>query len=326
MNRRAFVRAAAFGLFASPLVAEAQRRRVPRLGFLGVLDAAISIIPFTAFIDELRALGYVDGQTIAIEYRWAGGHPDRLPALAAELVKLPVDIIVTTQGKLSARAAQQATSTIPIVWMIMNDPVAEGLVANLARPGGNLTGPAFQDAELGVKQLELLRQTVPRLSRVAVIWNAAGTSGPVVRAVEDSAKALGLRLHVQEVRETSDLDRALAAAKKSGAQAVLQLPSPFFNQNRKTLVTLLAAHQLPAICETRVFVDEGCLMSYGASFPAMARRAAYYVDRVLKGAKPADLPVEQPREFDFIVNRRTAQTLGLTLPPSLLLQATEVIQ
>ena len=326
MNRRAFVRAAVAGLLAAPLAAEAQRRRVPRLGVLSVLAAPGSDPYSVAFLDELRALGHVDGRTIAIESRWAEGHPDRLPPLAAELVRLPVDVIVTMGGPLGARVAQRATSTIPIVWMIMNDPVAQGLVANLARPGGNLTGPAFQDAELGVKQLELLRQTVPRLSRVTVIWNAVGARVPVVRAVEDSAQALGLRLQVQEVRELPDLDRALAAAKKWGAQALLELPSPFFHQNRKALAALLATHQLPAICETRAFVDDGCLMSYGASFPAMSRRAAYYVDRILKGAKPADLPVEQPREFDFIVNSGTAQTLGLTLPPSLLLQATEMLQ
>jgi ABC-type uncharacterized transport system substrate-binding protein len=210
--------------------------------------------------------------------------------------------------------------------MVMNDPVAAGFVESLARPGRNLTGPAFQDVEISTKQLELLRETVPRLSRVAVLWHVAGSTAEVVRSMEASAQALGLRLHVQEVREPSDLERALAAAKTWGAQALLQLPSPFLAQHRKTLVLLLKRHQLPAMCETRMLVVEGCLMAYGANFEAMARRAAYYVDRILKGAKPADLPVEQPREFEFVVNRQSAHALGLPLPPLLLFQATEVIQ
>ena len=303
----------------------AQPKHVPRLGYLG-LDAASNVVPVGAFLDALSAFGYVDGRTIAIAYRWAEGRPDRLPTLAAELVGLPVDIIVTAQGPFTARAAQKATTRIPIVWMIMNDPVTAGFVASLSRPGGNLTGPAFQDVEISTKQLELLREIVPRLSRVAVVWHAAGTSSEVVRAVEHSAKTLGLRLHVQEVRDLPGLNRAVAAAKAWGAQALLQLPSPFLSQHRKPLVALLNTYQLPAVCETRPLVVEGCLMTYGASFPAMARRSAYYVDRILKGAKPADLPVEQPREFEFVVNARVAQALKLTLSPSLLVQATEVLQ
>jgi putative ABC transport system substrate-binding protein len=315
----------ALGIFLA-VPADAQRPvHVPRLGVLGI-DVATAAPRVAAFLDGLRALGYVDGQTVAIEYRWAEGRLERLPALAGELVRLPVDILVTTQGLLTVRAAQRATTTIPIVSMIMNDPVAAGVVASLARPGGNITGQAFQDADISTKQLELLRETVPRLSRVAVLWHAAGSGAQVVQAVEASAQALGLRLHVQEVREPPDLERAVAAAKTWGAQALLQLPSPFLAQHRKILVPLLKTHQLPAMCETRMLVVEGCLMSYGASFEAMARRAAYYVDRILKGARPGDLPVEQPREFEFVVNRGTARGLGLALPPLLLFQATEVIQ
>ena len=314
------------GMFCSPGISDAQRSpRVPRLGVLG-LDSTIAPQAQAGFRAELRALGYVDGQTIIIEYRWAEGRLDRLPALAAELVALPVNVLVTTQGMLTVRAAQKATTTIPIVSMIMNDPVKAGVVTSLARPGGNLTGQAFQDAELSIKQLELLREAVPRLTRVAVLWHAAGSGTPVVRAVEDAAQVLGLRLYIREVRELLDLDRAVAAAKAWGAQAVLQLASPFFAQHGKTLVAHLTTHHLPAMCETRLLVVEGCLMAYGANFEAMMRRTAYYVDRILKGAKPGDLPVEEPREFVFVLNRQTSQALGLTLSPSLLVQVTEVLQ
>jgi putative ABC transport system substrate-binding protein len=317
------------GLFCALGPADAQRpAHMPRLGVLG-LDATLAPQRLAAFLDGLRALSWVDGQTIAIEYRWAEGHVDRLPTLAAELVGLPLDVLVTVGGPLVLRAAQQATSTMPIVAAIMPDPVAGGFVASLAQPGGNITGQAFQDKELVSKQLELLREAVPQLSRVAVLWHAAGVvraMAGVVRAVEDAAQALGLQLHVQEVREPPALARAVAAAKTWGAQALLQVPSPFFVQHQTTFVALLTTHQLPAMCETRIFVVEGCLMAYGASFEAMFRRAAYYVDRILKGAKPADLPVERPREFEFVINRQTAQALGLTLSPLLLYQATELLQ
>ncbi len=315
------------GIFGGLVTTEAQRRPVPRLGILGLADAAGAAHRMPFFLDGLRALGYVDGQTIAIEYRWAEGRFDRLPALAAELVRLPVDILVTMGGGFAVRAAQKATTTIPIVAVIMNDPVEAGFVASLARPGGNITGQAFQGTELTVKQIELLREAVPQLSRVAVLWHAAGNrEADTVRAAQDTAKALRVQLHIQEVREPSDLDRAVAAAKASGTQALLQIPSPFFPQHRAALAALLTKHRLPAMCEGRLLVDAGCLMAYGANFDAMFGRTAYYVDRILKGAKPAELPVERPREFELVVNGRTAHALGLTLPPSLLLQATEVLQ
>ena len=314
------------GILLSFPRADAQRpAKVPRLGMLG-LDSSIAPERYAAFHDGLRALGYREGHNIVIEYRWAEGRFDRLPALAAELVRLPVDVFVTTGGNLVVRAAQQATTTTPIVAAIMNDPVAAGFVASLARPGGNITGQAFQDTELIPKQVELLREAVPRLSRLAVLWHQAGSGARVLRAVEEAARAFGLQLHAQEVREPPDLDRAVAAAKAWGAQALLQLPSPFFHQHRKPLAALLTAHQLPAMCETRPVAVEGCLMAYGVSFEAMFRRMAYYVDRILKGAKAADLPVEQPREFEFVINLKTAQALALKIPPSLLLRADQVIE
>jgi putative tryptophan/tyrosine transport system substrate-binding protein len=235
----------------------------------------------------------VDGQTIALAYRWAEGHFDRLPDLATELVGLPVDILVTA-GPPAVRAAQQATTTIPIVVAAMHEPVTMG--------------------------------AIPQLSRVAVLWEPIGGGGLAVRAVEEAAKALGLQLHVLEVREPHDLAPAVAAAQTGGAQAVLQLVSPFFTKHRQTLLELLSTHHLPAICEMRMYVVEGCLMTYGASLEAMFRRAAYYVDRILKGATPADLPVEQPMKFELVINLKTAQALGLTIPPTLLFQADEVLR
>jgi putative ABC transport system substrate-binding protein len=313
-------------LFCALGPADAQQpTHVPRLGYLGY-DATVQAQGLQSFLDGLRALGYVVGQNIVIEYRWTEGRFDRLPALAAELVGLPVDILVTAAGPLAVRAAQQATTTTPIVAHVMNDPVAAGFVASLARPGSNITGQAFQDTELIPKQVDLLRETVPQLSRLAVLWHAAGSGAPVVRTVEDAAQAVGLALHVQEVREPPELERTVAAAKTWGAQALLQLPSPFFVQHQTTFVALLTTHQLPALCETRRFVVEGCLIAYGVNFNAMSRRTAYYVDRILQGATPAGLPVERPREFELVMNRQTAHALGLTLSPLLLYQATEVVQ
>jgi putative ABC transport system substrate-binding protein len=313
------------GLCVAFVPADAQRPApVPRIGFLG-MDSAMQAQRLAAFLDGLRALGYVDGQIITIAYRWAEGRFDHLPALAAELVGLPVDILVTA-GPPAVRAAQQATTAIPIVVAAMHEPIAMGVVTSWAQPGGNITGQAFPDTDLSTKRLELLREALPQLSRVAVLWEPMGGGVLAVRAVEDAARALGLQLHVLEVREPHDLATAVAAAQAGGAQAVLQLTSPFFTKHRQTLLELLSTHHLPAIYEARMYVVEGCLMTYGASFDAMFRRAAYYVDRLLKGTKPADLPVEQPREFELVINRTTAQALGLTLSPQLLYQATEVIQ
>ena len=275
------------------------------------------------FQEGLRALGYVDGWTVAIEYRWAEGRFDRLPELASELVGLKVDVIVTAAPP-SVRAAQRATTTIPIV-MTVGNPVGMGFVGSLARPGGNITGVAFQDAELSTKRLDLLRQAVPGLARVAVLWNKEGDGPATVQAVEAAARALGLQVLVLEVREPRDFANAVATAKSWRAQGLVQLASPFFTKHRRILLELLSSNRIPATCEMRRYVVEGCLMTYSASLKAMFRRMAYFVDRILKGAHPANLPVEQPREFEFVINLRTAQALGLSVPPLLLGQATEVI-
>jgi putative ABC transport system substrate-binding protein len=296
---------------------------MPRIGFLG-MDSQMQAPNLTAFLDGMRALGYLEGRNIAIEYRWAEGRFERLADLASELVTLQVDVIVTAAPQ-PVRAVQRATTTIPIV-MSVHDPVGMGFVADLARPGGNITGVAFQDLELSTKRLDLLRLAVPRLSRVAVIWNRTGGGTAALEAVDASARSLGIQALPLEVRAPGDFAPAISAAKSWGAQGVVQLASPVITYNRGILLELLGLNRLPATCEMRRYVVEGCLMTYSASLPGLFRRLAYFVDRILKGASPADLPIEQPREFECVINLRTAKALGLTLPPSLLLQASETVE
>jgi ABC-type uncharacterized transport system substrate-binding protein len=323
MNRWRLVSALGCGLLVVSLSAEAQRPvRVPRIGFLG-MDSQMQAEFLAGFQEGLRALGYVDGRTIAIEYRWAEGRFDRLPELAVELVGLKLDVIVTAAPP-SIRAVQRATTTIPIV-MSVGDPVGLGFVESFARPGGNITGVAFQDAELSTKRLDLLRQTVPRLARVAVLWNKEGDVPRSVQAVEAAARALGLQVLVLEIREPRDFATALASAKSWGAQGLVQLASPFITKNRAILLELLSSNRLPATCEMRKYVVDGCLMTYSASLRGMFHRMAYFVDRILKGANPATLPIEQPSEFELVINLKTAQALGLSVPQVVLGQATEVI-
>jgi len=311
-------------LLATSVSVEVQHAAaMPRIGFLG-MDSRMQAEWLAEFQDELRARGYVDGQTVEIEYRWAEGRFDRLPELASELVALKVDVIVTAAPP-SVRAAQRATTSIPIV-MTVHDPVGMGFVKSLAHPGGNITGVAFQDAELSTKRLDLLRQAVPHLARVAVLWNKEGGGNSAKEAVESAARTLQLQVLVVEVRETGDFAAAFASAKSWGAQGVVQLASPFITRHRGILLDLLGANRMPATCEMRRYVAEGCLMTYSASLKTLFRRMAYFVDRILKGASPAELPVEQPREFEFVINLRTAHALGLSVPPILLLQATDVIQ
>ncbi len=288
------------------------------------MDSGMQAEWLAAFRDGLGALGYVEGKSIVMEYRWAEGHFDRLPGLAQELVELRPDVIVAAAPPAVA-AVKRATTTTPIV-AGFHDPVALGFVESLAHPGGNITGVAFQDAELSTKRLDLLRLAVPRLSRVAVVWNKAGGGIGAVNAVEAAAKTLGLQTLALEVKGPNDFATAVGTAKSWGAQGLVQLASPVITYNRGILLQLLSSNHLPATCEMRRYVAEGCLMTYSANFPGMFRRLAYFVDRVLKGASPANLPVEQPREFDCVINLRTAKALGLTVPQSLLLQATEVIE
>ena len=265
----------------------------------------------------------MEGRTIAIEYRWAQGRPERIPDLTANLVRLKVDVIVTS-GQF-APAAKQATSTIPVVFPVSNDPVAIGLVANLARPGGNITGLSLMSPELSQKRIELLKDTLPKLSRVAALRDPRQPPTELPPA-EAAARALGLQLEVLEVREINDLEAALAAAKKGRAEALDILDSPFFGAHRARIVEAVAKARLPAMYFQRQFVDLGGLMAYAANFPDLFRRAASYVDKILKGTKPGDLPVEQPTRFELVINLKTAKALGLTLPQSVLHRADEVIR
>jgi putative ABC transport system substrate-binding protein len=327
--RAALAAALALCVFGAPLTAGAQQAgRINRVGVFapGSASGGDQFQELRkAFREGLRDLGWVEGQNVVLEMRWGEGRVEEFPRIAAELVALPADVLVAW-GPQTIRAAQQATATIPIVMAIVHEPVAFGFVKSLARPGGNITGLAFQDSELGTKRLELLKNIVPRLRRVAVLWDRGGGGEAGVRAVTAAAHHLGLVPQVMEVRRPEDLARAFASARKDGAQAVFQIASPFLATYRTRLIEHAAAHRLPMTCETKLFVAEGCLMAYGPSFTDMSRRAASYVDRILKGATPADLPVEQPTKFEFVINLKTAKMLGLTIPQSLLIRADQVIE
>jgi len=285
------------------------------------MDSAMQAVRVAAFRDGLAALGYVEGKNIAIEYRWAEGKFDRLPQLAAELVAAKVSVIVTAAPP-AVRPAKQATTTIPIV-MTIHDPVGQGIVKSLARPEGNITGIAFQDAELSSKRLSYMRDAVPGLARVAILWNAKGGGPETVEAVESAAKTLGLQTRTFEVHDASEFAATIKEAKAWGAQGLIQLASPFFTLNRKGLIAELAANQMPTSCELREYVVDGCLMTYSGDLNAMFRQMASFVVRILKGASPGDLPIEQPREFQFVINKKTADSLGLKIPKSLEVQMTE---
>jgi putative ABC transport system substrate-binding protein len=274
----------------------------------------------------MRALGYVEGQNLVLEYRGAEGQYERFPDLAAELVRLKVDVIVTgsTPGAL---AAKEATQTIPIVMAAIGDAVGSGLVASLARPGSNITGLSVLDPELVGKQLEFLKEVLPTVSRVAVLWNPAHPAHPLmVRAVDVAAQGLGVQLHLVEARGPDAFDSAFAAMTSAHAGALLVLGDRMFYQHLRRLAELAAMSHLPAISKTREFVEAGGLLCYGASLLDSWRRVATYVDKILKGAKPADLPVEQPMKFELVINLKTAKALGITIPPTLLFQADEVIR
>jgi putative ABC transport system substrate-binding protein len=313
-----------YALCVGARVADAQTpTRLWHIGFLGV-DSMLQAPRLAAFVQGLRELGYTEGRNIVLEQRWAEGDFALLPRLAAELVAIPVDVIVTAAPP-AVKAAMGATTRIPIV-MIVHEPVSSGMAVSLARPGKNVTGIAFQDTDLSIKRLELLRQAVPKLTRVAILWNATGTDAKMAHAVADTAKAMGMQALTFEVRNTTDLPEAIASAKSLGAQAVVQLAAPFISRNRQLLIDALAQNSLPATCELRMYVADGCLMTYSANLDAMFRREAVYVDRILRGANPAELAIEQPREFELVINLKTAQALGLTIPPMLRFQANEVIQ
>jgi len=314
-------------LTLGPLALEAQpTAKIARIGYLAI-DQAASPHLREAFLQELRDLGYIEGRNLVIEYRSAEGKSEQLPALAAELVALKVDVIVAP-STVAAQAAKQATRTLPIVSVAI--PVTSGLVTSLARPGGNVTGLSFFSPELVGKCLEQLKLAVPAVSRVAALWQPGGQGEPtekeMLKAAEVAARALGVRLQFVEARGPENFDRAFSEMTRARAGALTVLPSNMFISERRRLVDLAAKNRLPAVYPWREFVDAGGLMSYGLNVADLFRRAATYVDKILKGAKPADLPVEQPTTFDFVVNLKAARAIGLTIPQSVLQQATEMIE
>jgi putative ABC transport system substrate-binding protein len=326
MDRRAFITGIAGGLLAAPLAAQAQPAgKVPRIGFLfsGASGPAREV---DTFRQGLRDLGYIEGQNIAIEYRFAGGQVERLPELAAELVRLKLDVIVAPYTP-PALAAKRATSTIPIVFAVVADAVGAGLIANFARPGRNITGLTSSSAELGGKRLELLKQVVPKASRVAVLYNPADRSNVLVlKQLQESALTLALTLQPLEVREPREFEGAFLAMTRERAHAMFGTPGVLTFEHKKVLVDLAAKRRIPAMWGHRQFVDAGGLMSYAVNFYDQIRQTAVYVDKILKGAKPADLPVEQPTKFELVINLKTAKALGLTIPASLLQRADQVIE
>jgi putative ABC transport system substrate-binding protein len=318
----------ALGLLAAPPPAGAQSAgKIARIGVLGLgfppSDVERQRSPFR---QALRELGWVEGNNITIEARFADGDLERLPALAAELVRLKVDLIVISGG-IAIRAAQHATSTIPIVMAGTGDPVQAGFVASLAEPGGNITGVSHLQTDLNAKQLELLKEAVPGVSRVAVLADPATPYTPgMVQETERAARALGVQLHILEVPEPSGLEAAFAALTTARVDALMVLPSTRFGAHRRQIVDPVAHRKLPAIYDGRGWVAAGGLMFYGRNAAELLRRTATYVDKILKGAKPADLPIEQPMTFELVINLQAAEALGLTIPPTLLFQATEIIR
>jgi putative ABC transport system substrate-binding protein len=313
-------------LVVSPAGAAQPSAPVPRIGLLSLFSPALGESMAESFRQALRELGYMEGQNMLLESRWAAGHRERLAELAADLVRLEVAVIVA-ESTPAALAAKQATPTIPIVTAAIGDPVAVGLVASLARPGGNVTGLTFQAPELSGKRLELLKEAAPQTTLVAVLWNAANPAHMRnLEGVKAAAHALGLQPHVVAVRTPADFDRAFEAMATTRPSALITLADGMLWDNRTRIVAFAAQNRLPAIFPDREFAEAGGLMTYGQNLAANFRRAATFVDRILKGAKPADLPVEQPMTFEFVINLQTAQTLGLTIPPTLLFQATELIR
>jgi ABC-type uncharacterized transport system substrate-binding protein len=313
-------------LLASPGVAHAQPTgKVPRVGYLFYGSPGPSR-EIDAFRQGMRELGYIEGQSIAVEYRFASGQVERYPGLAADLVRLKVDVIVAPATP-QALAAKQATSSIPIVFVLVADAVGAGLIMNFARPGGNITGLTSSSAELGGKRLELLKQMVPRASRVAVLYNPTDRSNVLIlKQLQESAPTLGLILQPLEVREPREFEGAFVAMTRERAHAMFGTPGALTFEHRRVLVDLAAKHRIPAMWGHRSFVDAGGLMSYAVNLYDQNRQAAVFVDKILKGAKPADLPVEQPTKFELVINLKTAKALGLTIPQTLLLRADQVIE
>ena len=314
-------------LFALCSVAEAQQpKKVPHVGYLTISQLSSNASRNEAFRQGMRELVYVEGKNIVIEWRSGEGKVERKSELVAELVRQRVDVIVTS-GPTMTRAAQQATATIPIVMAFDPDPVGNGFIASLARPGRNITGLSSLSPELSGKQLELLKEIVPQLSRVAVLGTSAEPgNAQTLREIELAADAFAVKLQYLEIADSRDIGPAFRAANQEHAGAMLVLQTPFFNPKRKQIAELALQNRLPAIYPQSEWVDDGGLMSYGVSFDALYQRAATYVDKILKGTKPADLPVEQPTKFEFLINLKAAKQIGLTIPPDVLARADKVIR
>jgi putative ABC transport system substrate-binding protein len=327
MKRRQFILFAGSAALCSFSAYAQQARRVPRIGYLGATSASDRPPLLDTFRQGLRELGWIEGQNIVIDYRFAEGRLDRLPDLAAELVQLKVDVIVSL-GTQGVTAARNATKTIPIVMIGVRDPVGIGLIASLARPGGNITGVSGSAGlEIVTKQLELLKETVPNVRRVAILSNPANAYHQLaLKELSVAAQLSGVQLQLLEARGPNEFDGAFAAMAKERERALLVLSDVIFNDHRARIVDLAAMSRLPAAYGIRESVEAGGLMSYGPSFLEFYRRSTAYVDKILKGAKPADLPVEQPTKFELVINLRTARTLGIDIPPTLISRADEVIE
>src|SRR5215471_1391799 len=324
MRRRDFIKGVAGSATAWPLATRAQQTgKLPTIGLLG--PNALIWTPFTtAFVERLRQLGWVEDRTIAIEYRWTEGHPERVADLAAEFVRQKVDIIVTNGS--SVTAVKRVTSVIPIVFAVAADPVGGGLVASLARPGGNATGLSVEASDLATKKLELLREIVPRLRRLAVMGNVGNPEAALETGdVETTGRTLGLDVALLEIRRPEDIDSAFDAL-KAQADAIYVVQDALVTANRTPIITLALGARLPTIFASRDHVQAGALMSYGPNFSEVFRRAAEYVDKILRGTKPGEIPVEQPTKFNLVINLTTAKALGLAVPPTLLARADEVIE
>jgi len=326
MDRRTFIGTLTVSLLVAPLAVEAQQaQRVPRIGVL-TMSVASSMAAFEGLRQGLRNHGYVEGQNIVLEIRFAQGRPERLAGMAAELVQMKVDIIIT-ESTLAAQAAKNASGTIPIVMAVTGDPVGAGLVASLGRPGGNVTGLSVLAHELSGKRLQLLKEVIPSAIQVAVIWNPAYPSAAgYLTETRAAARSMGLELQSFEVRSSSDLNVAFEAVAAARPSALITLPDGMLLANRARIVELTTKSRVPALFPDREFAEAGGLLAYGPSLAANFRGAATYVDKILKGATPGDLPIEQPSRFELVINLKTAKALGITIPQSLLLRADEVIR
>ena len=327
MRRRDFVTTLGAAAAAWPIVARAQQaRKMPRLCFLTFDPGTLQSTRFVEFFEGLRDLGYVQGQSILIDYLTADGQAQRYPALAAECVRLGADVIATSTTPATL-VAKSATQTIPIVMIGLGDPVGTGLVDSLARPGGNVTGLSQMFPALAVKRLDLLRELVPHISRVLVLTHLSDpVAASSVKALEEAARSLGIKLQIQDIRSPDDLPAAFEAGVKERAEGVINTGESIFAVNRVRLAELAVRHRLPGVYHLRVIAEAGGLMSYQPVSASQHRRAATYVDKLLRGAKPADLPIEQPTQFELIVNLKAAKALGLTVPPTLLARADEIIE